>query len=334
MKKRFFAAMLLIMMLIASFPVEIFAAGTPAPAKVSGFKKISSKGSIILKWKKVKGATGYLITWEKLNGDKRKGSFKKGANVTKAAISAGMESQFKFTIKAYKDYKVNGKTKRVYSAKAAVIAKARPVRRMKFRLVFREGKTLYARNPKTGNKIGGSKYFKAGTKVTGSRFDEGAFWFKYNGKNYRVLEFRVNSKIKTYSSTCNYTNAEAESFINKVGVTSGTKYLIWVNTYSQRLYIFKRSNGKWVYNRGHWLVSTGGPSTPTHYGKNTIVQKDSSNDGIPYWSVGGRGLYSIHGKLSSWDLGYPRSHGCVRNTNAHAEWIYDNCKIGTAIYVF
>jgi peptidoglycan hydrolase-like protein with peptidoglycan-binding domain len=44
------------------------------------------------------------------------------------------------------------------------------------------------------------------------------------------------------------------------------------------------------------------------------------------------GGYAIHGSPSV--PAYPASHGCVRVTNTASDWIFDNVKDGTPVYVF
>ncbi len=44
------------------------------------------------------------------------------------------------------------------------------------------------------------------------------------------------------------------------------------------------------------------------------------------------GGYAIHGSPSV--PGYPASHGCVRVTNTTSNWIFENVKDGTPVYVF
>ena len=162
----------------------------------------------------------------------------------------------------------------------------------------------------------------------------GAYEVPHKGKYYRFARWRVSSpQIAQYSKTRRYVAAEAEYFVNKLGITSNTSKLIWVNTYTQRLYIFKGSKGKWKCVKSSWLVATGKPSTPTPSRKTRIVQKDIENHGLPYWSVCSAN-FSLHGRDSSWNVGYPASSACVRNTNGHAEWIFDNCGLGTGVYVF
>ena len=104
------------------------APSAPAPAKVSvGKAKLTSvkkkKGKALLKWKKVKGASGYTIYKRVVkNGTKAKKAkkikFVKVKNVsaktTKLTIKLKKKATTSFYIKAFVKTKVNGKTKTVY----------------------------------------------------------------------------------------------------------------------------------------------------------------------------------------------------------------------------
>ena len=332
MKKRIIAIQLLIMMLLVSYPAQIFAAGetTTVPANVTGFKSVSSYDSIVLKWKKVTGANGYHVKWVNAKTGKTGGFKIKNGSATKYVFPAGVDTKYNFYIRAYKVKKVDGKENYTYSAKTAQKLNAEPVRRMKFKITFARKRTLPSRS---GSKV--NTTFKAGKTVTAYSFDEGRYWFNYNGRRYRVSDLSVTGeKVATHSKTRVYSKEEAEAFVNKKGLTSSTSWLVWVNTYTQKLYVFKGSKGKWKIQKWGLPVSTGKPSTPTHYGAVKIVDKESSIDGLPYWSICSRSLYSLHGKMSSWQLGYPRSSGCVRNKDVNAYYVYKNCKVGTTVFVY
>ena len=126
----------------------------------------------------------------------------------------------------------------------------------------------------------------------------------------------------------------AEYFVNATGRTSRTRYLIWVSTYTQHLYIFQGTKGNWKLIKD-WECSTGAPWSPTPtgiFGKE--IEGHESHDGrIPYW-CNFQTANSIHGHRSSYTFGSPQSNGCVRNYNENAKWIYYNCDIGTAVVVY
>ena len=60
---------------------------------------------------------------------------------------------------------------------------------------------------------------------------------KISGKYLKFLSYYVDD---------GYTNQVYENFINDLGLTSKTNYLIWVNRGTQRLMLFKKENSKWT----------------------------------------------------------------------------------------
>lgn len=180
--------------------------------------------------------------------------------------------------------------------------------------------------------------FRSGftTTTVGSEGNEdtgGFYYFNYNGKLYRVKWTRISSvSIASSAFDKTYSGAVAQNYVNSLNISSSTGVLIWVNTYTQKEYIFTGSRNNWRLVAGPWSVTTGKASTPTQTGLGTITDKDPEQNGLPYWSV--VYTFSFHGKLSSWSLGYPQSNGCVRNSNDHAYYIYGSCPIGTTVYVY
>ena len=79
-------------------------------------------------------------------------------------------------------------------------------------------------------------------------------WLKYS-----QLKGGVKAKINIKKD---YTRSVKEDYVNRMGYTSSTKYLTWLSTYTQRVYTFKGSKGKWVLIRTD-RVTTGRFSHPT-----------------------------------------------------------------------
>ena len=232
------------------------------------------------------------------------------------------------------------------------------VRPMYEKITFKSSCTLGGHGGKNQ-----SHTFKAGQTVVAQGFGGGKyrFWYKgtYHYANYvRVrncrADYNYNSKSKkadgnwskqAYAAadkTCAATNfggikcyskVTAENFVNNSGKGSKTKYLIWVSTVQQHLYVFQGSKGKWKLIKD-WECATGaaGSPTPTGFDKQ-IERKVRSRHGVSYWSPF-QTWNSIHGKLSSWAMGGPASNGCVRNFDSNAKWIYYNCDPGTGLIVY
>lgn len=182
----------------------------------------------------------------------------------------------------------------------------------------------------------------------------GSYYFYAKSNKGTKNKFRLNrisckNQVAYYvgKKSWNYSVAEAENFVNeylaKTGVSSSKKRLIWVSYYTQRLYILNKdaSTGLYknmkIYNKdSNWDCSTGKASTPSPTGNKKInYRRYAKQVGIPYWRCfsGGNG---IHGKRPSYVLGKPQSHGCIRNENINAKWMYSmsNIPLGTRVLCY
>lgn len=301
--------------------VESITIKDPRPYSVKTFKSYASYKSVVLKWSKVSNASGYLIY--RYNSAKKKYVLIKtikSRSTLKYVCPAAADKTYTYKIYAYKDTTSNKSTNYKKTKNGAV-------RTMHLRVTFSYSKTLTSHDGKIF-----THKFPKGYVATTVGFADGKYQFYYKGGLFYVARISIkNPRVYTYSSSKTYTKREAEYFINKRGLSSNTKYLVWINTYTQREYIFKGSKGKWdcIYS---WEVSTGKPSTPTKTGACQMSYKVPERNHLHYWSLCSQ--FSIHSKANSWKLGYPRSGGCARNTKEHAYWIYKNCPIGTRVLVF
>ena len=320
-----------------------------APAPVEKFKSISSYLSVILSWRKAEGVDGYKIYWD--NG-KKDGVIDVDADDTKYLFKISdidREKKYTFDIVTVK----NG----VESEHVTVEDSA--VQLMKLKVTLKVAKVLKNHDRPEG------KYtikLKAGTNIETCGFTNGKYVFqkKVGGKlrTFHVMRIAVrNQKVqyigaykkskgwKIVKPKIAYTKEEAEAFVNALGVKSNTQHLIWVNQYTQRLYVFKGKKGKWKLieqcnkdeDDGYpgWPVASGKPTSPTSTGLTNIKQRTPGGGGkVPFWNV--TSWFSIHGNSPGpWGpLGWPKSGACCRNTTPHAKWIYQNTKMHTAVYVY
>ena len=147
-----------------------------------------------------------------------------------------------------------------------------------------------------------------------------------------------------YYTTTDYSTAVKEYYVNHVRkCSSSTGYLIWVSLYTQRVNIFKGSQGNWK------LVLSG----PIASGRNecpTPVEVTKIRYKTPQWSYAyyychhvsvfdeARGFHSrptaYGGGIYNSAIGYPASAGCVRLMDEDCTFIYDNCPVGTAVYIY
>jgi len=194
--------------------------------------------------------------------------------------------------------------------------------------------------------------FKKGTTIYTCAFGYGRYQFIYNGNMYWLNRVGTKSHKSGYDKWHPYSAEEAAYYVNTSPYGgSSTSKLIWVNTYTQRIYVFTGSAGNWSpLNGDGWYVSTGKAATPTirymdpkssvlDTGRivakcKTINKKVKSRHGIPCWNCFST-WNAIHGQKKSWSIkGVPKSNGCVRNTNAHAKYIYNNCPKKTRVLIF
>jgi hypothetical protein len=359
MRKKLVAILMLAAMLVVSGPLEIFAAEEAATTgdatavavenedavvtaqeagdkEVPNFRALANHKCVILKWSKVEGAESYRVT---VSGNGLKNKQLLDANkltVTHKGLpvddvintKSGPKMKSDYT---YKIVALDGSANEI----AASTVKGYPVRALYYKITFKKAATLTSHT-------GGSKKttFKAGQVVYAKGFTSGKYIFDYKCKDgkvrtYHSMKIRVKAALwkKHIDVDKTYTEEEATLYVNKRGLKSSTKYLIWVNPYTQKEYIFKGKKGKWKLVKGPWVVSTGRATMPTATGSTAFRRKLPSQHGTPYWNV--TDFFSIHGKQKRWpDLGWPQSGACVRNTTPHAKWIYNTCPLRTRVFVF
>lgn len=83
-------------------------------------------------------------------------------------------------------------------------------------------------------------------------------------------------------------------------------------------------------------VSTGAAGTPTRVGSFRVVQKYQKWWSVPFrtwlpWAVQFDGGIAFHEYAPVPNA--PASHGCVRNTNTTARWLYDFLRVGSSVKV-
>ncbi|WP_166636433.1 L,D-transpeptidase family protein [Fonticella tunisiensis] len=134
-----------------------------------------------------------------------------------------------------------------------------------------------------------------------------------------------------------------EAFVNGKGLSSTTKYLIWVNTETRHAYVFTGEKGSWRLYRD-MLCTVGKPSTPTVKGTFKVNGRGSyfrvNKNTICKYYTRFYGSYLFHsvildnnGKIVDGRLGMKLSHGCVRLSIENAKFIYDNIPNGTTVYI-
>lgn len=291
-----------------------------ALSNVKGFKLQSSADKVYLSWKGVSRAEKYEIV--RTGG----GTSKKVWTTTKKAFVDNTVDKG-YTARNY-TYKIRAKKESFPTSRNAATVTGDAVRTMLITITFGTTRTLTSH---TGGSV--TTTFNRGYTTTAVGFDAGKYHFLYNGRMYYVIRESISSaSVSQLNTSRTYSAAEATKFVNDMHLSSATSHLIWVNTYTQKEYIFTGSKDHWKLVQGPWIVATGKASTPTSTGM-TSIKTRSAESGVPWWNI--TSWFSLHGNHPSWgDLGYPKSGACVRNTNEHASWIYHNTALGTAVYVF
>ncbi|MGI6766064.1 MAG: L,D-transpeptidase [Lentihominibacter sp.] len=202
------------------------------------------------------------------------------------------------------------------------------VRPMYVTVVLKTKRTLTSH---TGGKV--KITLRAGTKLTTIGFGSGKYKFYRNGRLYYVKRTSTRSAKCLYTGKygANYTPTEAQNFVNHAGYSSRTKYLLWANGYTQRVYVFTGSKYNWQY-KDSWEICTGKASAPSPTGVKKIHKKIKKRNGLKWWSCYSS-YNSFHGAFKSWvkKLGTPQTSGCFRNPNGKAEWIYKYVPRGSTV---
>ena len=170
---------------------------------------------------------------------------------------------------------------------------------------------------------------------------------------YKNLKGGVKAVINIKND---YTRSVKENFVNTMGYTSDTDYLCWLCTYTQRVYTFKGSKGKWVLKRTDRATS-GMFSHPTpgidekHRSakKGRIYEKKGrvnmvTQDGRPYYYINASyfspGIsfhsgtwWSDTGKRRGSVAKKPNTYGCIRMHDGAAKWVYNNVPKSTSVVV-
>lgn len=295
----------------------------PTPQKL---KSYSTYNGIDLEWNPVhiEGKTVKYNVYKKLASKKEYQLYKKQISATKLYVKIPykyLKNKYSFVVTAV----CNGKESAISNERVD-----QSVRTISYGFTLKESRKLTCH-------CGGHKKtvtFKAGRKITTcDGFSQGLYYFYDNGHKWRVKRISVkDQKVTGGKYNLRYTKSEAERYVNRRGLKSGTNYLIWTNLYGQHLYVFKGSKGNWkLYD--DWQISTGKPSTPTSTGVTEIKKKNPYYHALKHWSL--CYVFSFHSKHKSWPIGKgPKSGGCVRNAPENAAWIYYNCPIRTGVCIY
>ena len=311
-----------------------------APTNV---KVLAGYKSVKITWDRVDDADAYNVGWRKSGGTWKRVTITKGTEAEKKGLSS--RTGYDFRVMAIK-FTDEGKKKssgwitedilhegdsylNAPTSDPTTISKKNTVNRLRISFTMKRTKKA---NGKT---------LKKGSRQYAENFGLGKYTVYKGGKRLRVPRVMVKKISASYVGRggWNYSDAEAEYFLKTylkdARVSSSKKYTIWVSTYTQHLYVFKKVNGNWKVDRS-WEIAMGKKTTPSPTGNKVIQKKVKKHHSIKWWNC-----YSswnaLHGFRSSWSsriLGRLASNGCVRNTNDKAQWIYQNCPKGTRVILY
>lgn len=222
---------------------------------------------------------------------------------------------------------------------------------MYIQCTFKQNKVL-----KSHDKAKVKHAFKKGDVVKAFMFVKGQYRFYYNGNLFHCNYNRLTNKKCLYNGyrSWNYNEREVEYFINTAGETSMTKYIIFVNLYTQHLYLLTgapKSKGQWkvttVKYKGKeyrdWEVASGKAATPTPGGLTLKFKHKPINiyrkSGTVYghktknWNFY-HSQTALHGRVGKAIYGKPRSLGCIRNTDAQAIFIKKCIPMKTRVAIY
>ena len=294
-----------------------------APPAVTGLKAYARSNSMVALWDipaDDQKPDGYLIN---------------GVDVKDPAVYKG---KYRYNIGGLADgqaagvtiyaYNLDGDQKITSEASSDVRGAVGTIR---YRVRIKKGGTLKAHGGSGPRSI----YVSKGQYIDCYGFGGGKYIFNYQGSIFYCNKSRTNKRYCLYDSSFSYSPQEAEFFVNDRGLSSGTGSLVWINTYTQTMYMFNGSAGNWRCVLAS-KCSTGKAASPTPTGVSgvkTIWKKIGKRHGIKYWSPFSQ-INSVHSKKAKWRMGYPASNGCVRNYIDAAQQVYYGAPIGTTVLVY
>ena len=209
-------------------------------------------------------------------------------------------------------------------------AEEQPVQQAYVAVKLKVKKTLSSHKGKKAKRT-----FSSGTGLLTTGYGSAKYQFWDDKGSYFYVMRIATKNAKTYRQPKDiYTREEAQNYVNESGVSSSTKYMIWVSEYCQHAYMFTGKKGSWTCI-DDWKVSTGKANTPSPTGSKTLHKKLKTRHGIKCWNCYSS-LNALHGVKSYMVkyLGDIKSNGCIRNPNDKAKKIYNTCPKKTRILVY
>lgn len=314
----------------------------------------NNSGSVSLAWGKSSKATGYQVLYKNGNSYQIIGKVKNSTNKKSFSYTVGKLTNgqtYDFVLRAYRTVgevtAYSNISNKVTGRPAEKSAAASAVHGAYY--------TVQARSniPGTPIRKGAKALMISGAPNTSTAT------LQYKGKTYSRIS---TSKIKILSYSLNgkkvYSKSQAEAYVNYKGYSSTTKYLVWINLYTQRIYIFRGRQYNWKLYKTS-TCSTGllrsrqpDGSIQFSYTKNGVAKISCKEYEAEFVDCYGRWVtyfwgykaYAIHTwvmqlgtsntKIGPVRFGAPASQGCARVPDAFAQWVYKYIPIGTTSVVY
>ena len=296
----------------------------------------NSSGGIKVTWKSVKGATSYRVYRKTAGAEWKHIKTVSSTSYTDgSSLTSGKE--YTYTVRACKgsdrSYFDSKGVKELKLSTPTLVSAKKSSSGIKITWKSVKGAEGY----RVYRKTSGSSWTRIATTASTSYTDKKA---KSSNYIYTVRAYR-GSDLSWYNSsgvTLNKMLAKAQ------GYSSSTKWLILVDTKSNKVGIYNGSKGKWVEKK-YWSCTSGARSTPTPKGTYTVKAKGLAfGHGYTCWYYTQfYGDYLFHSvlynpgsktKIQDGRLGINASHGCIRLTLTNAKWIYDNIPRGTKVVIY
>lgn len=155
--------------------------------------------------------------------------------------------------------------------------------------------------------------------------------------------FFIDADNMSFDGTYDYSEGTKSGFVNLMGYSSQTNYLIWISRYTQKVIIYTGYKGNWTVLKT-FPCATGSAYTPTPEGIYDIYAKTWMWDFNAYMVTnvslfyGGMAFHSYllnyNGSDYNSSLGRPMSHGCIRMKPDDAAFIYNSIPMHTTVVVY
>ncbi|NLI58480.1 MAG: L,D-transpeptidase family protein [Clostridium sp.] len=176
--------------------------------------------------------------------------------------------------------------------------------------------------------------------------DYSGIWYNVKSEDktgwVRGTALKIPEDPKT--NTHRMTKEETEFFVNYIGLSSDTSYLVWVDIDRQLTHVFLGTKGKWNLHKT-MVCATGKNISPTVRGiykiqdRGTWFYSPRLGGGAKNW-VRFSGDYLFHSismnsnqNIKDDTLGKRVSAGCIRLSIEDSEWFYNYVSYGTTVYV-